>query len=77
MNPRLLLVRNGLNGAAPWLAHALQEAGLNVAKSVLLDRDTRAVYDQARAVRTPHDRVAAAAARPPTDGVTVTFSAVS
>jgi curved DNA-binding protein CbpA len=55
---------------------AARMAGLNVAKSVLLDRDTRAVYDQARAVRTPRDRIAAAAAaaRPPTDGVTVRYA---
>ena len=30
MNPHLFLVRNGLDGAAPWLAQVLQEAGLNV-----------------------------------------------
>src|SRR5690242_7832214 len=46
-------------------AAAAQMARLNVAKSVLLDRDTRAVYDQIRATATPRARIAAAAARPP------------
>jgi curved DNA-binding protein CbpA len=53
---------------------AARMAGLNVAKSVLLDRDTRAVYDQVRAARTPHDRVAAAAARPSSDNVTMRYA---
>src|SRR5438105_4837851 len=39
-------------------------ARLNVAKSVLLDRDTRAVYDQVRGVQSPRARVAAAATGP-------------
>jgi len=30
MSARLLLVRNGLEGAAPWMAQVLQDAGLNV-----------------------------------------------
>src|SRR5438034_11218738 len=30
MRARLLLVRNGLEGAAPWMAQVLQDAGLNV-----------------------------------------------
>src|SRR5258708_15434385 len=55
-------------------AAAARMAGLNVAKSVLLDRDTRAIYDQVRAVRGPRDRIAAAAARPPSDNVTVRYA---
>ena len=30
MSARLLLVRNGLEGAGPWMAQVLQDAGLNV-----------------------------------------------
>lgn len=30
MKPNLLLVRDGLEGAAPWIAQVLREAGLNV-----------------------------------------------
>ena len=30
MNPHLLLVRDGLDGAAPWMAQVLRDAGLNV-----------------------------------------------
>jgi hypothetical protein len=53
---------------------AARMATLNVAKSVLLDRHTRASYDQVRAVRAPHTRIAAAAARPPSDQVTVRYA---
>jgi curved DNA-binding protein CbpA len=57
---------------------ASRMAGLNVAKSVLLDRDTRAIYDQLRAERTPAARIAAAAARPaaysPVDQVSVRYA---
>src|SRR5207248_2179591 len=45
MNARLLLVRNGLNGAAPWLAHALQEAGLNVVTISFHELDDAAPAD--------------------------------
>jgi DNA-binding response OmpR family regulator len=30
MNPKVVLVRDGLDGAAPWVAQALRHAGLNV-----------------------------------------------
>jgi DNA-binding response OmpR family regulator len=30
MKPQLLLVRDGLEGAAPWMAQVLRDAGLNV-----------------------------------------------
>lgn len=30
MTPQLLLVRDGLEGAAPWIAQNLRDAGLNV-----------------------------------------------
>ena len=30
MKPNLLLVRDGLDGAAPWMAQVFREAGLNV-----------------------------------------------
>jgi DNA-binding response OmpR family regulator len=30
MKPTLLLVRDGLDGAAPWMAQVLRDAGLNV-----------------------------------------------
>src|SRR5438105_15001628 len=30
MNPRVLLVRDGLDGAAPWMTQVLREAGMNV-----------------------------------------------
>ena len=30
MNPRVLLVRDGLEGAAPWMAQVLRDGGLNV-----------------------------------------------
>ena len=30
MKPHLLLVRDGLNGAAPWITQILHDAGLNV-----------------------------------------------
>jgi curved DNA-binding protein CbpA len=53
---------------------AARMAILNVAKSVLLDRDTRAVYDQLRAVRMPRARVVAAATRPSPDAVTVRYA---
>jgi DNA-binding response OmpR family regulator len=30
MSPRVLLVRDGLEGAAPWMTQVLREAGMNV-----------------------------------------------
>ena len=30
MSPRILLVRDGLEGAAPWMTQVLREAGMNV-----------------------------------------------
>src|SRR5205823_5554388 len=45
MNPHLLLVRNGLDGAAPWLAQVLQEAGLNVVTISLHELDDAAPAD--------------------------------
>jgi len=30
MSPRVLLVRDGLEGAAPWITQVLREAGMNV-----------------------------------------------
>lgn len=55
---------------------AARMARLNVAKSVLLDRDTRAIYDAARGVHSAHARVAAAAAaaRPAPGGFTVRYA---
>ena len=54
-------------------AAASRMASLNVAKSVLLDPETRAVYDQVRSVRGPRARVTAAAARPAA-GVSVRYA---
>jgi hypothetical protein len=54
---------------------ATRMSSLNVAKSVLLDPETRAVYDQVRAVRAPRARAAAAAAQPSTgQPVTVRYA---
>ena len=55
-------------------AAAARMARLNVAKSVLLDPEVRATYDQARGVRTLHARVVAAAAGQSIDGFTVRYA---
>src|SRR5918912_818709 len=41
---------------------AARMARVNAAKSILLDRETRASYDQVRAIRRPRARIVAAAA---------------
>ncbi|TMD80227.1 MAG: hypothetical protein E6I74_14075 [Chloroflexi bacterium] len=59
MNPHLLLVRNGLDGAAPWLAQVLQEAGLNVVTISLHELDDAAPSDVVL-LRMGHDNPVAA-----------------
>jgi hypothetical protein len=62
-------------GSAVAAAHM---ARVNAAKSVLLDRDTRAIYDQLRTRQPMHARVVAAAARPTGVGhVTVRYAPFS
>jgi hypothetical protein len=58
-------------------AAASRMAQLNVAKSVLLDRDTRAVYDQLRSTRAPEAVMSTGTVTPPPYGFTVRYAPYS